>query len=245
MNDVVLLLGASRGIGAACARAFFATGNRVCLAARSEEPLEAARRHAGPSALARVTDIADAGAVQETVDAILDTHGRIDTVINFAGQTGPLNRPVWGVKPEDWHALMQVNLEGTYNIVRSIIPVFQKAGHGRLIVASSPFGDRPRPGMGGYCASRAAGNMLIRQLAGELHGSRIGTSLVYPGLTDTDGLTDFREAQGSSRLGGQVASAEEMARLFLWVAGKAPWELNGQVYAWSDQNIRSQVEGGA
>lgn len=242
MNDVVLLLGASRGIGAACARAFFAMGNRVCLAARDQEQLEAARQHAGPSAVALVTDIGDADAVQGAVDAVLEAHGRIDTVINFAGQTGPLNRPVWGVKPDDWQSLMRVNLDGTYNIVRSVVPVFQKAGHGRLIVASSPFGDRPRPGMGGYCASRAAANMLVRQLAGELHGSKIGAALVYPGLTDTDGLTDFREARGSSRMAGQVASAQEMAQLFLWVAEKAPWELNGQVYAWSDQAIRTQVE---
>lgn len=241
MSHVFLLFGASRGIGAACARSLFALGGQVCLAARDADQLEIARSETGPSAFARVTDITEADSVQTTVDAVLETYGKIDTVINFAAWAGPLNRPTWGVAPNDWNRLIQTNATGPYNIIRSCLPPMQDAEHGTLLFASSPFGDTPVAGMGGYSPSRAAAHALVHQLAAELQGSQIGAALVYPGLTDTDGLAAFRRAREGNTMGGQVATAAEMAGLFVWAAMQTPWDINGAVLSWSDPAIHNAV----
>ena len=242
MGHVTLLFGASRGIGAACSRLLFGYGATVCLAARDPERLEAARRNTGPSATAHVTDITKPDSVQATVDAVLQRHGRIDTVMNFAAETGPLDRASWEVAPQDLADVLRTNVTGTHNIIRSCLPPIQAAGRGALLFASSPYGDAPQPGFGVYGASRAAGNALVRQLAAELQGSWIGAALVYPGPAETEGLARFRSARGGAARAGRVTSAQEMAKLFVWAAMQRPWDINGAVLAWSNPMIRSQVE---
>lgn len=242
MSYVFLLFGASRGIGAACARALFARGATVCLTGRDANRLEVVRQHTGPSAAAYVTDIIDPDSVQATVDEVLDHYGKIDTVINFAAQTGPLNRPTWDVAPTDLEAVLRSNVVGTHNIIRSCVPPIQKAGRGTLFFASSPFGDTPQPGVGVYAASRAAGNSLVHQLAAELDGTDVGAALVYPGMTDTEGLADFRRARGPAAMGAQVSSPAEMAQLFVWAAMQSPRDINGQVLSWANPHVANAVQ---
>lgn len=241
MSHVFLLFGASRGIGAACARALFARGGQICLAARDSKQLEQARRETGPSAFTQVTDITDAVSVQATVDAVLETYGKIDTVINFAAVTGPLNRPIWGVSPRDMAQLLQTNVVGPHNILRSCLPPMQNASKGALLFASSPYGDTPTAGMGAYGPSRAAAHAMVHQLALELQGSQIGAALIYPGLTDTDGLMAFRTAREGNTAGGQVASAAATAELFVWAAMQTPSDINGAVLSASDPAIQAAI----
>lgn len=242
---VALLIGASRGIGAAAAHAFSAQGARVFLSARDDAKLEGVRAAVagrGGTVAAKAADVADADAVQAVADAAMQEYGRIDTVVNFAALTGPLDRASWELEPDDWRKVLAINTTGPFNIMRAVMPVMQRQNSGSLIFASSPFGDTVTPGMGAYAASRAAAHALVRQLAAELETTGVGACLAYPGMTETDGLSEFRRARGGAAMGGaQTVSAPVMANLFVWAAQQAPWQINGAVLAWSDPQVRNAV----
>ncbi|SMX34744.1 SDR family NAD(P)-dependent oxidoreductase [Actibacterium lipolyticum] len=241
---VALLIGASRGIGAACAYAFAARGAQVCLTARNAARLNAVKgsvQARGHSVWAQPSDITDADQMQTVVNAAVAEFGRVDTVINFAAATGPLDRPSWEVAQKDWEAAVSTNMTGTYNVIRATLPTLQKQGRGALLFASSPFGDSVQTGMGAYAASRAGAHALVRQTAAELSGTEIGACLVFPGKTETDGLADFRRARGGAGSAAPVASAEVMANLFVWAAMQSPWDINGADLSWSDPQVRNSA----
>lgn len=242
-RHVVLLVGASRGIGAACAHAFAGRGAQVCLVARNAEKLEAVRASLpGAPALIQAANIVRRGDVDRAVRAVLDRFGRIDTMINLAAGTGPLQRPLWSLPPDSFAETMAVNATGPFHLTQAVVPGMLKQGRGLMLFASSPFGDFGQGGLGAYGASRAACNHLVRQLAAELQGSGVAAALVLPGVTQTEGLAAFR-----AQFGGQAnmppVPAATMANLFLWCAMQAPADLNGATIAWSDPAIRNAVLG--
>lgn len=241
---VALFFGASRGIGAATAAAFARRGAQVCLVARSEAKLAGVRDNLklrGQDAWVRACDVADAAQVADTVAAVTSEFGRVDTVIDFAALTGPLDHATWEVAPADWKSVMGTNLDGVYNIIRAAIPALQRSGQGQFLLASSPFGDTVTPGMGAYAASRAGSHALMRQLAAELQGTPVGAAIVHPGMTDTEGLADFRSARGGNTMNMRPVPAETMANLFVWAALQAPQDINGALLSWSDPQIRAEV----
>lgn len=241
MSHVFLLFGASRGIGAATAQALARRGAQVCVTARDEARIQDLCSRTGGDVWGTTCDVADDASVAAAVEATLDKFGRIDTVINFAAFTGPLNGPSWDIQENDLSRAIAINLAGPANIIRHCAPVMQKQGNGALLFASSPFGDATTAGMGAYGASRAGCHALVRQLAAELQGTALGAALIYPGMTETDGLSEFRKSRGGTMQNAQVVSAETMANLFVWAAMQSPWDINGAVLAWSDQGIRTQA----
>ncbi len=248
---VALLVGAGRGIGAASARALAGLGARVHLVARSEKDIAAlceAITTAGGEAHFSAADIADETAPEACVRACVEGFGRLDVVLNFAAASGPLGRPLWQLSAEDWARTQAVNLAGPFHLARAALPVMIDQGDGRLIFASSPFGDNVTRGIGAYGASRAGLNYLCMQLANELHNSGVASCLVYPGITDTPGLKDFRAAFGQSRQAGALGlgrrpaeSADTMASLFAWLCLQPAESINGYVFAWNDSNVRRAV----
>lgn len=241
MSHIFLLFGASRGIGAATAQSLARRGAQVCVTARDEARVKDVCARAGGNVWGTGCDISDDASVAAAVQTTLDKFGRIDTVINFAAFTGPLDGASWQLKQQDWDRAVAINMTGPANIIRHCTPVMQKQGNGALLFASSPFGDATTPGMGAYGASRAGSHALVRQLAAELQGTALGAALIYPGMTETDGLSDFRKSRGGAMQNAQVASAETMANLFVWAAMQSPWDINGATLAWSDQTIRTEA----
>lgn len=233
------------GWGRRRALAFAQRGAQVCLVARSGARLAALRSQLaeqGYDVWVRECDITDLDSVRATVAAVLETYGRLDTVIDFAAQTGPLDCATWDVPPEDWGRVVGTNLHGAFHVLHSCLPPLLERGAGRLLMVSSPFGETVTPGMGAYPASRAGSDALIHQAAAELRGSGVAAAILHPGITETEGLADFRRARGGGaapEAGGAAIPAVVMANLFVWAALQPAEHINGEVLAWSDPVVRT------
>lgn len=182
-DRVLLITGASSGIGAATARQASAAGWRLVLAARSGERLQAvAEELGGPDrALAVRCDVTDWDAQQRMVHAALSAFTQIDAVFANAGFGGP--RGFLSDTPEHWREMVLTNVYGAALTLRATIPALRES-RGHLLLTSSVAGRRVLPGSMYSCTKHAVTAMgeAARQ---DLHGSGIRVTLIEPGMTDT------------------------------------------------------------
>ena len=184
-DQAVMITGASRGIGAAAARAFAAQGARVALLARSAEALAGLAADVGPNALAIACDVGDRASLGAAVDKTLQRFGRLDVFVGNAGIIDPIGQ-LADTDPDAWGALIDINLKGVFHGMHTVLPVMQKQGRGTIITISSGAAHRPVEGWSAYCASKAGAYMLTRVADKEYrqHGVRVlGLS---PGTVATD-----------------------------------------------------------
>ena len=180
---VSVVTGASSGIGAATARLLAAQGSKVVLAARRAERIGALAAEL-PGALAVPTDVTDPAQVRRLVEQALERHGRVDVVVNDAGQG--LHVPVADLDPEDLRAVFDLNVVGPLNVLEAVLPSMRAQGAGAVVNVSSATSLRVIPGLGGYAATKAALNLLSATARLELAGAGIALSVVYPRLTATE-----------------------------------------------------------
>jgi NADP-dependent 3-hydroxy acid dehydrogenase YdfG len=180
---VLLITGASSGIGAATARHAGDEGWRVVLAARSLEPLEAlAEELGGPQrALAVRCDVSDWAAQQQLVERALSTFGRIDAAFANAGFGGP--RGFLADTPEHWREMLLTNVYGAALTARATIPALRDT-RGHLLLTSSVAGRRVLPGSF-YSVTKHAVTAMGEAIRQDVHGSGIRVTLIEPGMTDT------------------------------------------------------------
>ena len=180
---VSVVTGASSGIGAATARLLAAQGSKVVLAARRAERIGALAAEL-PGALAVPTDVTDPAQVRRLVEQALERHGRVDVVVNDAGQG--LHVPVADLDPEALRAVFDLNVVGPLNVLQAVLPSMRAQGAGAVVNVSSATSLRVIPGLGGYAATKAALNLLSATARLELAGAGIALSVVYPRLTATE-----------------------------------------------------------
>ena len=210
-DRVLLITGASSGIGAATARHASAEGWRVVLAARSRERLEAlAEELGGPGrALAVGCDVTDWDAQQQMVQAALAAFAGIDGVFANAGFGGP--RGFLSDTPEHWREMVLTNVYGAALTLRATIPALRES-RGHLLLTSSVAGRRVLPGSMYSCTKHAVTAMgeAARQ---DLHGSGIRVTLIEPGMTDTP----FFENRPTDAL-----ADDDIARAVLYAISQPP-----------------------
>lgn len=214
---VVLITGASSGIGAATARAAAAAGARVALLARRRDRIGSLAATL-PDALAVPCDVTDRGQVDAAVRAVLKRFGRIDVLINNAGQG--LHVPVDRVDPDDFRAILELNLIAPLVLLQAVLPTMRLQGAGAVIDVSSGTTLAPIPGTAAYAASKAALNMLDDVARRELASSGITVSTVLPFATRTefhDSLRADSPAQTAQRSGMTPQEPEEVAAVILRV----------------------------
>jgi NADP-dependent 3-hydroxy acid dehydrogenase YdfG len=182
-GSVCIVTGASSGIGAATARALAARGAPVVLAARRAERLESLAAEL-PDALAVATDVTDAAALRRLADAALDTYGRIDVLVNNAGQG--LHVPVAQLAADDLRAVFDLNVVAPVLAMEAVLPAMLEEGRGAVVNVSSGTSLRAIPGVGGYAATKAALNMVSDVARLELAGGGVRVSVVYPSITATE-----------------------------------------------------------
>jgi NADP-dependent 3-hydroxy acid dehydrogenase YdfG len=206
-GKVVVITGASSGLGAATARHLSAQGAMVVLGARREDRIQALVDEIngkGGKALAQATDVTDAAQVRRLVDAAVAAHGRIDVIINNAGLM-PHSLLERG-KIEDWDRMIDVNLKGVLYGIAAALPHMTRQKSGHIINVSSVAGHKVRPGSAVYAATKAAVRMLSEGLRQEVKPYNIRTTIISPGaveselpqsITEADvakGIQDFYEA---------------------------------------------------
>lgn len=197
-DRVVIITGASMGIGAATARAFVAAGAKVVLAARSVEPLAALEAELGHErALAVPTDITDRAQVEALVRRALERFGAIDILVNNAGVG--MSGPVATLRPELFQEIFAINVVGPLYAMQAAIPHLRKPGGGLIINVSSMVSKLPIPTIGGYRATKTALDALSANARIELARDHIRVITVLPGQTDTD---FFKNSRGSTRRAG-------------------------------------------
>lgn len=194
-GKVILVVGASAGIGADAARTFAADGALLMLVARSEAPLAALAAElaaAGHDVAHTTGDIARAADVARFVEATVDRYGRLDGAFNNAAmtQSGRLDE----VSESDFDQLMAVNVKGTWLCIREQVRVMQRQGHGSIVNVSSIGGFRGSSGMGAYQASKHAVIGLTRTAAHDFGPLGIRVNVIAPGPIETPMLNLTRLA---------------------------------------------------
>jgi len=184
-GKAVLITGASRGIGAAAARAFAEAGARVALTARNGDAIAALAGEIGKDAIAIPCDVSRYWEVAAAVDACRTAFGGIDVLVGNAGMIEPI-APLDTADPEDWGKAIDVNLKGVFHGMRAALPVMKAAGGGTVLTVSSGAAHAPLEGWSAYCAAKAGAAMLTSaaDLEARAHGIRaMGLS---PGTVATD-----------------------------------------------------------
>ena len=141
-GKVILITGASRGIGEASARAFAAAGARVALLARNADAVGALAGEIGTAALAIPCDVIRYWEVEAAVRATVETFGRLDVMINNAGVIEPISH-LAVADPDDWNHVVDVNLKGDFNGMRAALPVMRAQGGGSILTISSGAASHP------------------------------------------------------------------------------------------------------
>ncbi len=193
-NRVVVITGASSGLGEATARHLSALGAVVVLGARRVDRLtslcgELTRR--GGTATAIATDVTDREQVKRLVDAAVHTHGRVDVMINNAGlmPQSLLER----LKVDEWDRMVDVNIKGVLYGIAAALPHMTRQKSGHFINVSSVAGHKVRPGGTVYSATKHAVRVISEGLRQEVKPYNIRTTLISPGAVDTelpDTITD-------------------------------------------------------
>ncbi len=220
-GKVVIITGASAGIGLATARVFAANGARLVLAARDPERLEAATRDIPGGHMRIPTDVSDPLAAQSLVAQTIRAYGRIDILINNAGIG--LAAPIAEMRPEDLMRTMAINVLGPLMLTQTVLPHMHTQTRGQLIFVSSVVGLRALPYLGGYAATKAALDRLTESLRVELRGSGVAVTLIRPGTTST-GFSQRRLGQGHEvrRAGVRGLAPEQVAQSILHAAQREP-----------------------
>ncbi len=194
-GKVVVITGASSGLGEATARMLSAHGATVVLGARRVDRIEALAAelaHSGGRALALRTDVTRAADVQRLVDAAVEAFGRIDVIVNNAGlmPSSPLER----LKIDDWDRMIDVNIKGVLYGIAAALPHMQRQKGGHIVNVSSVAGHKVRAGTAVYSATKHAVRVLTEGLRQEVKAYDIRTTIVSPGAVATELPDSITEA---------------------------------------------------
>lgn len=202
-EQVALVTGASRGIGAAIAQELVQRGFKVVGTATSEagaaQITQALAGHAGSAG--RVLDVNDAKAGEALVEAIVQEHGALHVLVNNAGITRDML--AMRLKDEDWDAVLDTNLKAVFRMSRAVMRAMMKQRYGRIVNITSVVGASGNPGQANYAAAKAGVAGMTRALARELGSRGITVNCVAPGFIATD-MTDKLSAEQHKALLGQI-----------------------------------------
>lgn len=219
-QKIVLVTGASSGIGEGVARELAAAGHHVVLAARRAERLTeiaADLTASGRSASTAVLDVTDAAAYRAVVDAVVADHGRIDVLVGNSGVM--LLSPMGSLRAREWDQMVDVNVKGVLNGIAATLPHFQRQGSGHFVTTASIGAHAVYPTSAVYCATKYAVWALMEGLRMDLP-PQIRVTTVSPGVVESelathitdptaaDGMVTFRRnAIGPDAIGRAVRYA--------------------------------------
>lgn len=220
-----LITGASRGIGRAIACAYVAEGARVVVTGRDASALDALVAELGHAAHAVPGDLGAPGTPDRLVAATLAHFGTLDLLVNNAGVIHPARNLVDFI-PEEWRAVIEVNLVAPAMLARAAVPAMRKATRGHIINLSSIGGRKGGRGRSAYRASKAALISLTESLAAELAQDGIQVNCICPAAVDTMGYREMMASRGQAPL-AHAMQASEIAELAVFLATDAASAITG------------------
>jgi NAD(P)-dependent dehydrogenase (short-subunit alcohol dehydrogenase family) len=226
-NKVVMITGASRGLGKALAIAFAGQGAKLAISARNEERLNKVKKELearGAEVLAVAGDMADPSDVERFVATAEDVYGRIDVLINNAGVFGPSPSPYLLDYPEeDFLEVLRVNAFGPFLVTKRVLAGMLVRGEGSVINVTSEAGRVGFAGWGAYGISKFALEGLTQTWADELEDSGVRINAVDPGEMDTD-----MHAEAVPDCDYELANPADVTEVFLWLASDESAHVHGQ-----------------
>ncbi len=242
-GKTVAITGASRGIGAAAARAFADAGANVVLMARDRDSIAELAGDIGDKALAVPCDVARYWEVQAAISAGVEAFGGLDILINNAGMIEPISR-LDVVDPDAWGQLIDVNLKGVFHGVRATLPELQARGGGTIINISSGAATNALEGWSAYCSSKAAVLMLTRSIHKEFAEQGIRALGLSPGTVATQMQKEIK-ASGVNPV-SQLDWSDHIppdwpAKALVWMCGPDADGHLGNDISLRDPDVRRQV----
>lgn len=221
-NRRAVVTGGAQGIGRAIVERFLASGAKVAIWDRDAD---LAHKTAGELGLERVTpiavDITDLAQVERAVEETLAALGRIDILVNNAGISGP-NVKLWEYPPEAWAQVLTINLTGTFNCCRAVVPTMIAQNYGRIVNVASIAGKEGNPNASAYSSSKAGVIALTKSLGKELAEYDIAVNCVTPAVAKTaifDQMTEEHVAYMLSKIPrARFVKVEEVAATVAFAA---------------------------
>jgi len=238
-NKVVIITGASRGIGEAVARDFAKRGAKVVLAARSEEKIANIAKEIGSDTMAFACDVSDYDSVKSLISATVAKFGKIDVLLNNAGLIEPIAK-LSKTDPKKWAQTISVNLIGAYNVVRAAIEYLNDDAV--IINLSSGAAFTALEGWSAYCASKAGLAMLTKSIG--LEHPQIFTYGFAPGLVDTPMQAQIRQSgiNPVSQIPQEnLSSSKEIAKAIAWLCSTDAQVYKGQEIDVRDEEFRKKA----
>ena len=241
-GQTVLITGGGHGLGQEMCRSFGKLGGRVWTCDLEPERLEETRSLCGGQCEVRVVDVRDRDGVAAFVAEACEASGRVDVLVNNAGGVaGQVGRPLEEVTEEDWRVILDVNLNGAFNVSQAVVPGMKAAERGRIINISSGAGLRVSlTGIQAYASAKAGLIGLTRQLAHELGPKGITVNCVAPGFIRCNPTSEkqweaFGE-EGQQRLVASIATRrlgkpEDIAHAVMFLASDYASWITGQTLA--------------
>src|SRR5689334_8389375 len=231
-DQVALVTGASRGIGAAITLELAQKGLKVIGTANSDE--NAAKiSHAlaaFPGCAGKNLNVNDAAAAEALIDAIVKEHGGLQVLVNNAGITRDML--AMRLRDEDWDAVMDTNLKAVFRMSRAVMRTMMKQRYGRIISITSVVGASGNPGQANYAAAKAGVAGMTRALARELGSRGITVNCVAPGFIETDMTAALPEEQQKALLGqiplGHLGKPADIAHAVGWLVSPQAGYVTGQ-----------------
>ena len=245
-GKVVIVTGASRGIGEAAAMTMGQAGATVVLTARNGALAhDVAQRivASGGKAIARSCDVSDYAAFNALVGDTIKQFGRVDVLVNNAGVIEPIAR-IEDSDPAEWANNIQINLVGAYNAIRAVMGPMVGVGGGTIINVSSGAAIRPLEGWSAYCSGKAGLHMLTRAIHLEMAEKGIRVFGFQPGTTDTDMQVLIRASKMNpiSQIPRQnLTPVAHPAIAIVYLCGAAADDLRGQDFSLRDDAFRQRL----
>ena len=223
MSRSVLVTGGNRGIGRAIAEVFAGQGDKVAVTYRSGEPPE--------GFLGVRCDVTNAEDVERAFSEIEAAHGPVEVLVANAGITK--DTLLLRMSDDDWDAVLDTNLTGSFRVVRRAAKGMLRLRRGRIVLISSVVGLMGSPGQVNYAASKAGLVGMARSIARELGSRSITANVVAPGFVETEMTAVLPEDQKAAYLAqiplGRYAAAEEVASAVLWLTSPGAAYVTGAV----------------
>jgi 3-oxoacyl-[acyl-carrier protein] reductase len=230
-GEIVLVTGASRGIGAAIADELAALGATVIGTATTATGAQAiTERLSAQGGQGRELNVTDAAAIEALVDAIAKELGSISILVNNAGITR--DNLLMRMKDEDWQAVLDTNLSSVYRTSKAVMRGMMKARKGRIINIASVIGATGNAGQANYAAAKAGIIAFSKSLAKEIGSRGVTVNVVAPGFIATDMTRDLPEEVKQGLVGqialGRLGEPADIARAVAFLAGPAAAYITGE-----------------